>query len=101
MTSGAATAVLRRYFIKDGIRFSRTVQVPEVPLPPPMTALPPKQITRSYTSLSQAAAESVNARVYGGMHFREGCERGVVQGEQVGRHVLQNYLRPLRSRLDY
>ena len=101
MTSGAATAVLRRYFIKDWISFSRTVDVPAVPLPPPMAALPPKTITRSYTSLSQAAAESVNARVYGGMHFREGCEQGVVQGESVGRHVLQNYLQPLRSRLDY
>ena len=101
MTSGAATSVLRRYFVKDGISFSRTVQVPGVSLPSPMAPLPAKTITRSYTSLSQAAAESVNARVYGGMHFREGCEQGVVQGENVGRHVLQNYLQPLRSRLDY
>ena len=101
MTSGAATAVLRRYFIRDWISFSRTVQVPGLTLPPPMAALPAKTITRSYTSLSQAAAESVNARVFGGVHFREGCAQGVSQGDKVARHVLQNYLGPLRSRLDY
>jgi hypothetical protein len=37
----------------------------------------------------------VDARVYGGMHFREGCARGAMQGTMVGRYVFQNVLRPL------
>jgi hypothetical protein len=38
----------------------------------------------------------VDARVFGGMHFREGCVKGVTQGEQAGRFVFQHALRPLR-----
>jgi hypothetical protein len=30
------------------------------------------------------------------MHFREGCTKGVTQGEQAGRFVFQHALRPLR-----
>lgn len=99
-TSGAATAVLRRYFVNDRISYTQTVRAPSVPLPPPLQALPAKTITRSYASLSAAAAESVDARVYGGMHFRTGCVVGVEQGDKVARRVLQNFLRPLRSRFD-
>jgi hypothetical protein len=58
--------------------------------------LPPESLTRSYTSLSQASAEAVNARVYAGIHFRDGCVRGVKQGERVGRFAFRNYLRPVK-----
>jgi hypothetical protein len=82
--AGAGTEVLRRYFGTDHIAYT-------------LTAPPPTNLTRSFTSLSQAASEAVDARVFGGMHFRTGCVRGVIQGKQVGRFVFQHALRPLRK----
>jgi hypothetical protein len=79
--TGAAVEVLRRYFGSDDIGYTFTAA----------------GVTRSYASLSQAANEAVDARVFGGMHFRTGCVRGVTQGEQVGRFVFLHYLKPLRS----
>ena len=55
-------------------------------------------IERSFTSLSQAAADSVHAHVFGGMHFRTGRVHGVRHGEKVGRFVIQHALKPLRTR---
>ena len=49
--------VLRRFFGTDDIAYTFTAA----------------GLTRSYASLSQAAAEAVDARVFGGMHFRTGC----------------------------
>ena len=93
--SGAQTAVLRRYFGTDDIVWGFTFDAPSVALPAPLSPLPPKSITRGFDSLREALAESVDARVYGGMHFREGCARGAMQGTMVGRYVFQNVLRPL------
>ncbi len=80
--TGAAVEVLRRYFGTDDIAYT-------------FTAGPD---TRSFGSLSQAAAEAVDARVFGGMHFRTGCVQGVRQGEQVGRFVIEHSLRPLKTK---
>ena len=88
--TGAAVEVLRRWFRTDDLAWTRTVNSPTPP--PAMT------IVRSFSSLSQAAAESVDARVFGGMHFRTGCVHGVRQGEQVGRFVIRHWLKPLRTR---
>jgi hypothetical protein len=80
--AGAGTEVLRRYFGTDDIAYT-------------LTTPPPTNLTRSFTSLSEAASEAVDARVFGGMHFRSGCVRGVIQGRQVGRFVFYHALRPL------
>jgi hypothetical protein len=37
----------------------------------------------------------VNARVFAGIHFRDGCERGVKQGERGDGFAFGNYLRPV------
>jgi hypothetical protein len=95
--TGAATQVLRQFFGTDQIAFSRTFDAPPVPLPAPMPSLPAKTITRSFDSLSEAAAESQDARVYAGIHFREGCEAGARQGTQIGRFAVQHELRPLNG----
>ena len=94
--TGASVQVLRQYFGTDDIAFSRTFNAPPVPLPAPLTALPAKAITRSFASLSEAAAESRDARVYAGIHFREGCVAGGEQGVKIGRFVVQHALRPAR-----
>lgn len=87
---GAAVEVTRRFFGTDDIPFTFTAF--------DVFISPGEAMTRSYHSLSQAAAESVDARVYGGMHFREGCVKGVRQGEKVGRFVFLHALKPLKGR---
>ena len=94
-TATAASAeVLRLFLGTDQIAFTRTFTAPPVPLPAPLAALPAKTITRSFQSLSAASAESQDARVYAGIHFREGCEAGGRQGAQVARFVFRHELRP-------
>lgn len=94
--TGTSTEVLRRFFGTDDIAFVRTNNAGAVPLPPPLAALPPKAITRHFDSLSEAASESADARVFAGIHFRSGCTAGVRLGTQVGRFVIKHYLRPLK-----
>ena len=94
--SGANIEVLRRYFRSNDIGWGFTFNAPPVPLPAPLLPLPAKPITRVFASLHEAAAEAVDARVFGGMHFREGCVKGITQGKQVGRFVFQHALRPLK-----
>ncbi len=94
--AGAATEVMRRVFGTNRVPYTLTVTAPAVALPAPLAALPAKPITRSYVSLSQAALESASARVYGGIHFRQGCTRGVQVGTDVARHVVQNTLQPIQ-----
>jgi hypothetical protein len=95
--TGAATEVLRRFFGTDHVAFTRSFNAPPVALPAPMAALPAKLITRSFESLSQAAAEAADARIFAGIHFREGCQAGVRQGTQVGRFVVRQSLQPLKG----
>jgi hypothetical protein len=95
--TGAAAEVLRQFFGTDAVAFTRSFNAPAVPLPAPMAALPTKLITRSFTSLSQAAAEAADARIFAGIHFREGCVAGVRQGTQVGRFVVRQSLQPLKG----
>lgn len=80
MVVGSAAEVLRRYFGSDELPFTLTAG----------------GTTRSYTSMSQAEAAAVNARVYGGIHFRSGCRLGIIQGEKVGRFAIQHYLQASR-----
>jgi hypothetical protein len=65
-------------------------------LPAGLDPLPAKAITRSFDSLSEAVAESQDARVYAGIHFREGCVAGARQGRQIGRFAVQHELRPIK-----
>ena len=96
--TAAAAAVLREYFGTDDVAFTRTFNAAAVPLPVPMAALPAKSITRSFQSLSAAVAEAIDARVFAGIHFREGCEAGARQGTQVGRFVVRHSLQPVTGR---
>ncbi|HEY5852075.1 MAG TPA: hypothetical protein VIT62_15080 [Lysobacter sp.] len=84
-TVGSFAGVLREFFETDAVPFTFTA-----------SGLPPA-VTRSYSSLSQAADESADARVFGGIHFRSGCEAGVKLGGKVGRFVFKTQLRPERK----
>jgi PAP2 superfamily len=48
---------------------------------------------RSYPSLSAALEEVINARVFGGIHFRTSCEMGQALGSSVADYVLRYSLR--------
>jgi|SRR5688572_5156852 len=97
-SAGAGAESLRQFFGTDEIAWTRTFTAGLLPLPAPMMPLPAKTITRSFTSLSQAAAEARDARVYAGIHFREGCDAGVRQGTQVARFVARRALQPVKGK---
>ena len=94
--TGAAAEVLRQFFGTDRVAFTRTFNAPAVPLPAPLTPLPVKAITRSFESLSNAVAEAKDARVYAGLHFREGCNAGARQGKQIAGFVVRHELESTR-----
>ena len=52
-------------------------------------------VTRSYQRLTQLEAESVDARVFGGIHFRSGCVASIEQSRKVGSFVVHTQLKPL------
>lgn len=81
--TGAALEVLRRFFGTDDIAYTLTAAGAN---------------TRSFSSLSQAEAEAVDARVFGGMHFRTGCVQGIRQGNKVGRFVILHALKPIKGK---
>jgi hypothetical protein len=74
MAGGVAQAVLSAFFGTDEISFDTT-----------SASLP--GITRSYTSLTQAARENADSRVYVGFHFRHATDVGIAQGQSVGSYV--------------
>jgi hypothetical protein len=80
-TAGSALAVWRNYFGTDAVTFTFTA-----------SGLPPA-VTKTFTSLSAAAQDAANARVYGGIHFRTGCEAAVRLGDKVGNFVWSTQLR--------
>ncbi len=43
---------------------------------------------RTYNSFNEMALEAANSRLYGGIHYREGNESGIKQGELIGDAVL-------------
>jgi hypothetical protein len=81
INAGAAAEILRRFYGTDDIAWTFTGA----------------GITRSFSSLTQATDEAIDARVFGGMHFRTGCVRGVKQGAQVAHFVFNHELRELKG----
>jgi hypothetical protein len=52
------------------------------------------QTTRHYHHIGDLVQEMVNARVWGGVHYRQSVETGVDMGQQVARWVLKRFFRP-------
>ncbi|HEY8485586.1 MAG TPA: vanadium-dependent haloperoxidase [Longimicrobiales bacterium] len=52
------------------------------------TELPFGIAPRSFRSFREAAAEAAISRLYGGIHYRDAIEDGVVQGRAIGRAVV-------------
>lgn len=45
---------------------------------------------RQFKSFLEASDEAAISRLYGGIHYRPACANGVVQGEKIGRYVVEN-----------
>lgn len=73
--SGAAAEVLTD-FIGDNFAYTDSTNVP--------LGLP----ARSFTSFRQAAQEAALSRLYGGIHYRDAIDNGLVQGKAVGQAVV-------------
>jgi hypothetical protein len=80
---GAAAEVLARFVRDDAIAFTVT------------SGAPFAGITRSYASLSEAARENADSRLYAGIHFREATLEGVRLGRRIGAFGEKHYLKPL------
>jgi hypothetical protein len=50
---------------------------------------------RQYASVAEIVAEESNARVWGGMHWRQSTEVGAALGRRVGQYTAQHLLEPL------
>jgi hypothetical protein len=75
--AGAAEAVLSHLLGEKRSRLS-------------ITSTTANGATHTYESFREIAEEVVNARVWGGVHWRTSCTAGRTVGNQVGRHVLRH-----------
>jgi hypothetical protein len=87
--SGAISHMLRLFFHSDVLSFEMTT-----------TNSMALQKTRTFTRLSQAEQEVVDARVYVGIHYRNSDTTARAQGRHVSNWVFKHYFRPVRRHSD-
>jgi PAP2 superfamily/Vanadium chloroperoxidase N-terminal domain len=85
LISGAAAAALAGALGTDQVAFKAS------------SGPPFPDITRSFTSFSQAAREAADSRVYAGIHFRSACEDGLILGRKVAERTVALYLQPVKK----
>src|SRR6266850_2807384 len=79
INSAAGAAVLEAFFGDAAPPFSLTS--PAVP-----------GVTRRFSRLSNYVSESIDARVYDGVHYRTSGEVGAAMGRKIGEYTVQHYL---------
>jgi hypothetical protein len=92
LEGGAAAEVMRRFFGTDRIAFTTC----STTLPAGGTCHDATPVTRSFSSLSQAAEENALSRILVGFHFRNAITQGLRHGGKLGHHTFVHYLRPVR-----
>jgi len=80
---GALTRTLELFFGTDHLPFTVVSEYPQAD---------PK--TRTYQRFSELAADTVEVRIYHGIHFRFADEAGRTQGRAVAEWVFANFLQP-------
>jgi membrane-associated phospholipid phosphatase len=83
--SGAAAAVLAKFFGSDRIPFTVKSEGGM------------RGLTRSFSSFSTAAQEAGRSRIYGGIHWEFDNADGLALGRSMGEHVAGNFLVPAAS----
>jgi PAP2 superfamily protein len=84
--SGASTATLKSFFGTDEVGFWIDSNVTGVVNP-----------VRTYFRFADALAEVAEARIYGGMHYRNSTRIGANIGKQVSRFTTTHFFRPTRA----
>lgn len=84
--SSSVVEVFRAYFHSDQLSFTMTSAAPGLLQP-----------VRSYSRFSQVLTDILNARVYGGMHYRNSTMVGAQLGSNVARQALAHYFLPRRD----
>jgi hypothetical protein len=82
--SGSSARILAHFFGTDAISFSAASD-----------GLP--GVTRSFESLSQAAEEAGQSRIYGGIHWQYDNQGGLASGRALGDLVFFNFLQPVTA----
>ena len=82
--SGAAESVLRSFFGRDKVTFTLASEAAGVP-------------DRTFKSFSQAAQESADSRLYGGIHWRFDNEDGLTAGQKLGKFVAKNFFGKMKG----
>lgn len=77
--SGTAASVLQKFFRTDSVSFTLASEEDDVS-------------DRSFTSISQAAQESADSRLYGGIHWSFDNTDGLVLGDAIGSFVVDTLL---------
>jgi hypothetical protein len=85
--SSASTGTLTFFFGTDHFNFTLDSTVEGLTNP-----------VRHYTRFSQALDDILEARIYGGMHYRNSTHKGATIGKQVSRYVTTHYFRPSSGR---
>jgi hypothetical protein len=75
----AASAELLSYFFGDHFAYTDDSEV--------MFELTP----RSFQSFYQAASEAAISRLYGGIHYRDAIDNGVMQGRAIGQFIVSKF----------
>jgi len=84
--SGSVAEVLTTYFGSDALHFTMSSPAPGLLQP-----------VRSYDRISQVLTDILNARIYGGMHYRNSTAVGAEIGSQVARQAIEYYFRPRKE----
>jgi hypothetical protein len=84
--SGSVVEVLRAYFRTDAIHFTMSSAAPGLLQP-----------VRSYDHFSQVLTDILDARIYGGMHYRNSTVVGAELGKQVAREAIEHFFRPRKD----
>jgi hypothetical protein len=78
--------VLTDYFGTDELHFTMSSPAPGL-----------LESVRSYDRFSQVLQDILNARIYGGMHYRNSTVFGTELGRQVSRQAIGRFFLPRRS----
>jgi hypothetical protein len=84
--SGSVVEVLTAYFGTDELHFTMSSAAPGLLQP-----------VRSYDRFSQVLTDILNARIYGGMHYRNSTASGAELGQQVARQAIDHFFLPRRD----
>jgi hypothetical protein len=80
--SGASVETLSYFFRTDDFTFTIDSNFAGVTTP-----------LRTYSSFSQALQEVLDARIYGGMHYRNSTRKGAIQGKHVSHFARRHFFR--------